>query len=86
MLTVGNKLISCLLFSEPEDAFKLLSNLQDISRPLLITFREMTTLMSQCQEIDTQMKSNKVNTKSVQVGRGLSLNNPLTLFSGIIPG
>lgn len=48
----------------------------------------MRKLMSQCQEIDSQTKfnSNKVNSRPMQVGRGLLTNNPLTLFSGIIPG
>lgn len=74
--------------SEPEEAFKLLSNLQDVSRPLLITFTEMRTLMAQCQQIDSQTKfhSGTLNSRSMQMGRGILTNNPLTLFSGIIPG
>lgn len=75
--------------SDPEEAFKTLSDLQDISKPLLITFREMRTLMSQCQEIDAQTNFNKGSMSSKKlpgVGRGILTNNPLTLFSGIIPG
>lgn len=78
-------------YSEPEEALKSLGELQHISRPVAITFKEMITLMDQCQEVESYANAHKTKQSTAHsqgpgYGRGLLANNPLTLFSGIIPG
>lgn len=85
-------LLNCELIEvyEPEEALKSLGELQSISRPIAITFKEMLTLMSQCQQVETyndsSHKETTVRSRGPGYGKGLLSNNPLTLFSGIIPG
>lgn len=80
-------------FSEPDEALKVLGELKDLARAVYISLNEMLTLMNQCQQLDaitsstggiTDSSTNQ--SKSPVANRGLLSNNPLTLFSGIIPG
>lgn len=80
--------IHVLFCSEPEEALKSLGELQKVSRPVAIAFGEMMTLMSQCQQVDTNRnhRGRSTSVANPSMARGLLTNNPLTLLSGIIPG
>lgn len=86
-------MIDCV-YSDPEDAMKLLQELSIVSRPLMISFTEMITLMSQCQLVDAPQTADTEGTRRSVPAPGLTAtdrpgllaNNPFTLFSGIIPG
>jgi len=100
-------LLNCELIEiyDHNEVSKVLGNLKR-QRPVPITFNEMTTLMSQCQQIDNNRRalsmdtsgtsssastSDTQNHRQFQIntgggnGRGFLGNNPLSLFSGIIP-
>ncbi|KAK9737433.1 Phospholipase A2 [Popillia japonica] len=84
-------LLNCELIEvyEPEEALKSLGELQKVSRPVAISFPEMMTLMSQCQQVDSFRNHRMRSTSSANSANGRSSllnNNPLTLLSGIIPG
>lgn len=55
----GKLLLNCELIEvyDPEDAMQLLHDLSTISRPLAITFSEMMTLMSQCQQLESPLST-----------------------------
>lgn len=81
--------LSVFFSSEPEDAIKALGDFQQVSRPVAITFKEMTTLMRQCQQVeDGKTMTNELskNITTHPIGRGILANNPFVLLSGIIPG
>ncbi|GLV32967.1 uncharacterized protein CBL_08971 [Carabus blaptoides fortunei] len=95
----GKLLLNCELIEvyDPEDAMLLLNELSIVSRPLMVSFTEMVTLMSQCQLVDppqsaADVKGNRRDVTAAAAGLtpterpGLLANNPFTLFSGIIPG
>lgn len=83
-------------YSEPTEAIHLLHDLSHVNKPLRITFSEMLTLMSQCQQLDSPLKlkltgmSHDHTTTLTPIerrqGKGLLSNNPFTILSGIIPG
>nr|XP_022916393.1 uncharacterized protein LOC111426203 [Onthophagus taurus] len=82
-------LLNCELLEvyEPEEALMALGQLSKFSRPVAISFPEMMTLMSQCQQVDSFNSQDRVpSVAPPNMARGLLSNNPLTLLSGIIPG
>lgn len=71
----------------------LLDNLSKLNRPLEITFKEMLKLMNQCEQVDKQnSKSRKGKGETIATAAptnaptNLFQKNPLSIFSGIIPG
>lgn len=86
-------LLNCELIEirSPEEVFPSLGELQEIARPVTITFDEMLNLMKQCQQLEDILAHRKLNenTKNLTLddeGRGILSNSPFTLLSGIIPG
>ncbi|CAF4931826.1 unnamed protein product [Pieris macdunnoughi] len=84
---------------DEEDTSRLLRQLSRINRPLGITFRQMTKLMGQCQQIEgveagdnsresIWMEENDVQARLRAGGAhaGLLGGSPLSLLQGIIPG
>lgn len=82
-----------MFFSSDDAGKKLLKQLSQINRPLEIKFKEMLNLMSQCDIVDRQNRK-RIDSRSVPKGDAIEKadvknqfkNNPLSLFSGIIPG
>lgn len=68
----------------------LLDNLSKINRPLEIKFKEMLKLMNQCEQVDKyNSRSRKAKTDQLSTTTpptNLFQKNPLSIFSGIIPG
>ncbi|EFA07968.1 phospholipase A2B precursor [Tribolium castaneum] len=85
-------LLNCELIEvyQPEDAIKALGDFQHVSRPVAISFKEMTTLMRQCQQVEDGKSVHDELAKNITAhpiaGRGILANNPFVLLSGIIPG
>ncbi|XP_045516973.1 uncharacterized protein LOC123709591 isoform X2 [Pieris brassicae] len=94
-------LLNCELIEtyDEEDTSRLLRQLSRINRPLGITFRQMTKLMGQCQQIEGAeagdnsresiwMEENDAQARLRAGGAhaGLLGGSPLSLLQGIIPG
>lgn len=84
-------LLNCELIEvyEPDEALHVLGELKKMAQPMYISLMEMLTLMSQCDQIDRKSPVSSTSLHhqtSPMENRGILTNNPLTLFSGIIPG
>lgn len=96
-----NIFFSPFIISNDKEGHHLLSKLSSINKPLEITFKEMIQLMNQCDIVDKQWQHAQLsqtyggsgggqlsNADSLSSGTSSSIfpQNPLSLFSGIIPG
>ncbi|CAH0563568.1 unnamed protein product [Brassicogethes aeneus] len=89
-------LLNCELIEvyEPEMALKALGDIQHVSKPVGISFKEMLKLMNNCKELEEgelqrnreEQKQSDKNKNDRMEARGILANNPFTLLSGIIPG
>ncbi|XP_012285622.1 uncharacterized protein LOC105702550 [Orussus abietinus] len=88
-LGFDNELHNCDLVEiyEPREAVEVLRNLSVLGEPREISFQDMTTLMQQCDQVDVILQGTTptlpTSTPSGENQQGV---NPLTLFSGILPG
>lgn len=70
---------------------KLLKQLSKLNRPLEIQFKEMLTLMNQCDIVERQNQKRIINRSTHKLNDETPKafqfkNNPFSVFSGIIPG
>lgn len=70
----------------------MLGQLSKLNRPLEIEFKEMLTLMHQCDIVEKQNQKRITNRSTHESSDGEApkvfqfKNNPFSVFSGIIPG
>lgn len=70
---------------------RLLKQLSHLNRPLEIEFKEMLTLMNQCDIVEKQnqkrMNNRRTHQSNDETPKAFQFkNNPFSVFSGIIPG
>ncbi|CAG9827690.1 unnamed protein product [Diabrotica balteata] len=76
---------------KPEQVMQVLGELKDTARPMMISFDEMVTLMTQCKQLEEGrlMRRNKEvgkNGAELTIERSTASKSPFTLLNGIVPG
>ncbi|XP_053997513.1 uncharacterized protein LOC128886558 [Hylaeus anthracinus] len=85
----NNELHDCNLIEvyEPDQANAVLRNLSSTTIPQLVSFREITKLMQQCDLLDRVQRDALATSMSGTLSRGTRVvGSSLSLLSGILPG
>ncbi|CAL7941136.1 unnamed protein product [Xylocopa violacea] len=84
----NNELHDCNLIEvyEPEEANEVLRNLSLTTIPQLVSFKEMTALMQQCELLDKIQHDEFVTSSTDTVSKSRGMSSVLSLFSGVLPG